>query len=76
MVWSIEMNHLLYTNELRALIQGKFEFRTCLECGGKGRVLVDGVEGIVVQAPTMNDDRYYEDICDECEGLGGFLRFL
>lgn len=67
----------LTTEELRNLIQGKFRFRPCLDCGAKGSVLVDGDEGVVVQAvhPEKGAESYYTDVCDECKGLGGFLKF-
>lgn len=63
----------LNTEELRALIQGKYSFHNCLECGGTGKVLVDGDKGIVVKAPHPDADPeiYYEDECYECDSLGG-----
>lgn len=64
--------------ELRRLIQGKFEFRPCLECGGKGTVLVDNQFGITVTAiPKDRDPDWFSiECCDECIGLGGFLKLI
>jgi DnaJ-class molecular chaperone len=63
-------------DEVRALIKGKFDFRTCIECNGKGWVLVDDNLGEVVQAmhPEGNPSDYYKDQCEDCHGLGGLLR--
>lgn len=68
-------NWHLSNEDLRALIQGKFKFGACLECSGKGWVLVyeDGTVCQGVQAGTSGDD-YYQDMCEDCEGLGGRLR--
>lgn len=65
------------TEELRALIQGKYKFHNCLECLGKGKVLVDGIHGIVVSHIPKDADKddYYQDTCEDCNGLGGRLNF-
>jgi len=62
--------------EVRNLIQGKFDFRKCLECDGRGWVWVDGDIGETVAGPQETEDkqRYYRDCCDFCEGLGGYLK--
>ena len=66
----------LETKELRALIMGKFDFRKCLDCDGKGRVWVDGDNGEIVSGPDpkRDSDDFYKDQCEECDGLGGNLR--
>ncbi len=71
-------DYRLELGEVRALIQGKFDFRLCLDCGGKGHVLCDGDLGLVVSSDldaSADPCRYYYDQCDTCEGLGGNLRF-
>lgn len=68
--------HYLSTGELRALIQGKFDFRLCLECGGKGWVWVDGIAGEVISGPDPQRDEsdFYKDECESCDGLGGNMK--
>lgn len=67
--WEFEVD------ELRDLIQGKFRFFPCLECGGKGWIWVDGDNGAIVNGPdpTRDEVDFYKDQCDECRGLGGKL---
>ncbi len=69
--------HTFTTDELRDLIQGKFRFCTCLECNGKGEILVEGVHGTIVCTipPEADPDDYYWDECYDCEGLGGFIHW-
>jgi hypothetical protein len=63
------------TAELRQILSGDFRFGKCLECDGKGLVWCDGDIGEVVSGSMDADDpyRYYQDCCDFCDGLGGFL---
>jgi len=70
------MQHCFDNEELRNLVQGKFTFRNCLDCNSKGWVLVDGVAGLVVESIAVGDNpsNYYQGTCDECNGLGGFLK--
>ena len=57
---------------MRAMIEGRVLWRRCFSCEG-GRIWVDGVEGEVVSAATVDDsddpDRYYQDSCDVCHGV-------
>lgn len=71
------MDITISIEEVRALIQGKFEFRNCLECSGKGWVWADYQIGEIIDAPTTDDSaRYGKEQCENCRGLGGFLKFL
>lgn len=65
-------------DEVRSLVEGKFQWRQCITCGGKGWEWVDGDAGEVVSGPDPTRDigDYYKDQCDNCNGLGGILRFL
>jgi len=58
--------------QTKQLIQGKFQFRPCLECGYSGIINVAG-DGTVLNGPVCNGG--YVMQCDECEGLCGYLIF-
>lgn len=58
--------------EVRDLVQGKFQFRNCLDCNSKGWVWVCPTIGEIVDAPT--DEYCYKEQCEDCKGLGGHLR--
>lgn len=70
------MSTLEFTvTEVRNLVQGKFDFRKCLECDSRGWVWVDGDVGEIVNGPLPDDpDRYWKECCEFCKGLGGYLR--
>lgn len=55
----------------KQLIQGKFQFRPCLECGSKGYIYVSG-DGYVVDRAVEGG---YVMECEECKGLCGHLFF-
>lgn len=65
------------TDQVRDLIQGNFQFRPCLECNGKGEVLVDSHYGLQVQAIPEGRDEidFYTCTCETCEGIGGKIIF-
>ena len=69
------MMHQFTTEELRNLIQGKFTFRSCIACQGKGTELVDGRAGMLANFvdPERPED-FYTDTCQDCRGLGGTLK--
>lgn len=66
---------LLETEEYKKLISGKFQFRVCVDCQGKGWVWVDADAGEVVIAPDPKrpQEDFYRDCCEDCEGIGGFV---
>jgi len=57
---------------MRAMITGKVVWRRCYSCE-HGQIWVDGDEGVVVNPSIVGDNedtRYYQDSCDDCQGVG------
>lgn len=57
---------------MRAVITGKVIWRRCYNCEQE-KIWVDGDDGVVVNPSTVGDnadDRYYQDVCDDCHGVG------
>lgn len=67
----------LLTEELTALVQGKYNTVTCHQCNGKGWVWVDGIAGMEVAFvdPSRDPDDFYMHYCTECSELGYFIVF-
>jgi len=62
--------------QARDLVQGKFTFRTCLDCGGAGTELHD--EGVGVVAQHIDPSRpldFCRYTCESCGGIGGFIQW-
>ncbi len=65
--------------EMRCMISGKFTFRKCIECDGKGWLWYDDASGEQVNKPELQEGEtnvefyYSRESCYDCCGLGGFL---
>lgn len=64
-------------DEIKALVQGKFQFRPCILCSSRGWYWVDSEAGEIVATPNQDKDSvcYYQQSCDDCIGLGGHIKF-
>lgn len=71
----------LSTEELRAILQNKHKFSTCLDCNGKGkevyREYLDVNEELGDLEEAYDEPEYIEQEykCESCNGLGGFISF-
>ncbi len=62
--------HELTKGQLKALVNGKFQQRTCTECQGSGKIYSDE-EGNVVP-PSKSG---YSEPCEYCCSLGFHIMF-
>lgn len=65
----------LSTEDLKKILRFQYQQTTCTDCSGKGWVWVDGQVGeeVVGPDPSRDPSDYYQDVCDECHGLGAFV---
>ena len=59
--------------QLRSLINGNFDFRSCIDCMGSGVVAVDTHNGCIAHGASSPEDIEMQG-CDQCDGLGGRLK--
>ena len=59
--------------ELKSLINGNFDFRSCIDCMGSGVVAVDTHNGCIAHSASDPEDIEMEG-CYQCNGLGGTLK--
>lgn len=70
--WSLD------AEAMRAMITGKIQWKRCFACE-EGKIWVDGDEGVVCSPKFVEENeaehehRFYQDCCDDCNGVGFIL---
>lgn len=64
---------VLDAEAMRAIITGKMQWKRCFNCQ-EGKVWCDGHEGVECSPKfvedTNDEDRFYQDVCNDCDGVG------